>query len=62
MGTAENDAFHEEIHLSWGGENKRVAAFLPSPGEFKLLGSRSKIAVKSDTTKNCSRLLQAIDL
>jgi hypothetical protein len=32
MRTAEIDVFHEEIHVSWGRENKRVVAFLPSPG------------------------------
>jgi hypothetical protein len=32
MGTAENDAFHEEIHLSWGGGRKQACrGFLAFP-------------------------------
>lgn len=39
---AEIDVFHGEIHVSWEKDNKRVVAFLPSPGELKIYLEHAK--------------------
>jgi hypothetical protein len=40
--TAEIDAFHGEIHVSWERDDKRVVVFVPSKGVLKLYIERVK--------------------
>jgi hypothetical protein len=39
--TAEIDAFHGEVHVSWERDHKRVVVFVPSKGVLKLYMERT---------------------
>jgi hypothetical protein len=40
--TAEVDAFHGEIHVSWERDDKRVVVFVPAKGILKLYQEQTK--------------------